>query len=103
MTCRPTCRCTPDAKGFTASTPAAGPGRKVYRWDYVPAQKARIEQGAVSYLDYGQYLAVSTFGDFATFAKAYDARAHSTLTPQIRTSPTASRPGSTRPGPRRLR
>ncbi len=72
-----------DAKGFTASTPAAGPGRKVYRWDYVPAQKARIEQGAVSYLDYGQYLAVSTFGDFATFAKAYDARAHSTLTPQI--------------------
>jgi hypothetical protein len=72
-----------DAKGFTASTPAAGPGRKIYRWDYVPAQKARIEQGAVSYLDYGQYLAVSTFGDFATFAKAYDARAHSTLTPQI--------------------
>jgi transglutaminase-like putative cysteine protease len=72
-----------DAKGFTASTPAAGPGRKIYRWDYVPAQKARIEQGAVSYLDYGQYLAVSTFSDFATFAKAYDARAHSTLTPQI--------------------
>lgn len=73
-----------DARGFTASTPAAAPGRKVYRWDYVPADKARIEQGAVSYLDYGQFLAVSTFSDFAAFAKAYEARAKVEQTAEIR-------------------
>jgi len=64
-----------DAKGFLASTPAGAPGRKVYRWDYVHSEKARIEQGAVSYLDYGQYLAVSTFANFGVFAHAYDVRA----------------------------
>lgn len=73
-----------DAKGFSASTEIAAPGRRIYRWDYVPADKARIEQGAVSYLDYGQYLAVSTFTDFAEFAKAYDSRAHVNVTPQVR-------------------
>lgn len=73
-----------DAKGFAASTPAAAPGRRIYRWDYVPAQKARIEQGAVSYLDYGQYLAVSTFTDFTAFAKAYDSRAKVNVTPKVR-------------------
>ena len=73
-----------EAKGFTAVAQKAAAGRKVYRWDYVPADKARIEQGAVSYLDYGQYLAVSTFSDFAEFAKAYDSRAHVTVTPEIR-------------------
>ena len=58
-----------------ASLPAAAPGRKVYRWDYVPADRARIEASAVSYLDYGHYLAVSTFTDFKQFAQAYQARA----------------------------
>jgi transglutaminase-like putative cysteine protease len=72
-----------DAKGFTATRPAAAAGRKIYRWDYVPGKNARIEQGAVSYLDYGQYLAVSTFANFNAFAQAYDARAKSTLTPEV--------------------
>lgn len=72
-----------DGKGFTASTPVAAPGRKVYRWDYVQAEKARIEQGAVSYLDYGQYLAVSTFAGFKDFAQAYQARAGVEVTPAI--------------------
>lgn len=59
-----------DARGFKASSPASGEGRTVYRWDYVPAARARIETGAVSYLDYGHYLAVSTFSGFKDFAQA---------------------------------
>lgn len=72
-----------DAKGFNASTPAAAPGRKVYRWDYVPAEKTRPEQGAVAYMDYGQHLAVSTFPSYRALAKAYDARANVEVTPAI--------------------
>jgi len=72
-----------DAKGFNASTPAAAPGRKVYRWDYVPAEKNRPEQGAVAYMDYGQHLAVSTFPSYRALAKAYDARATVEVTPAI--------------------
>ncbi|MNG71654.1 Transglutaminase-like superfamily protein [compost metagenome] len=73
-----------DARGFKASMAKAQPGRKVYRWDYVPADRARIEAGAVSYLDYGQYLAVSTFADFKDFAQAYQARAKVEVTPDIK-------------------
>ncbi|WP_455926615.1 DUF3857 domain-containing transglutaminase family protein [Pseudomonas capeferrum] len=72
-----------DAKGFNASTPAAAPGRKVYGWDYVPAEKNRPEQGAVAYMDYGQHLAVSTFPSYRALAKAYDARATVEVTPAI--------------------
>lgn len=72
-----------DARGFKASSPASGEGRTVYRWDYVPAARARIETGAVSYLDYGHYLAVSTFSGFKDFAQAYQARATVEVTPQI--------------------
>jgi transglutaminase-like putative cysteine protease len=64
-----------DAKGFTASTPLNVAGRKIYQWTYVPGDNARIEQGAVSYLDYGKYLAVSTFANVGAFAHAYDSRA----------------------------
>jgi len=73
-----------DARNFKASLPAAAPGRKVYRWDYVPADRARIEASAVSYLDYGHYLAVSTFTDFKAFAQAYQARAKVEVTAPIR-------------------
>lgn len=72
-----------DARGFKASTPAAAAGRKVYRWDYVPQAKARIENGAVSYVDYGQFLAVSTFASYKDFAQAYEARAQVEVTPAI--------------------
>ncbi|MGC6368257.1 DUF3857 domain-containing transglutaminase family protein [Pseudomonas sp. K2I15] len=74
-----------DARGFNASTPAAAPGRKVYRWDYVSAEKSRPEQGAVAYVDYGQRLAVSTFPSYQALAKAYDARATVEVTPAIST------------------
>lgn len=72
-----------DARGFKASTPAAAAGRKVYRWDYVPQEKARMETGAVSYVDYGQFLAVSTFASYKDFAQAYEARAQVEVTPAI--------------------
>ncbi|MEN5035163.1 DUF3857 and transglutaminase domain-containing protein [Pseudomonas sp. TWI929] len=72
-----------DARGFKAAPPATGQGRSVYRWDYVPAARARVETGAVSYLDYGHYLAVSTFSGFKEFAQAYQARAAVEVTPQI--------------------
>ncbi|ROL77158.1 DUF3857 and transglutaminase domain-containing protein [Pseudomonas vranovensis] len=73
-----------EAKGFKASSPKAGPGRKVYQWDYVQGDNARTELGAVAYSDYGKYLAVSTFADYSEFAKAYAARANSEVTPAIR-------------------
>ena len=72
-----------DARGFKASPPATNDGRTVYRWDYVPGARARIETGAVSYLDYGHYLAVSTFLGFKDFAQAYQTRATVEVTPQI--------------------
>ncbi|GLO13431.1 hypothetical protein PPUJ20028_20120 [Pseudomonas putida] len=72
-----------DTRGFKASQPATRDGRTVYRWEYVPAARARIEAGAVSYLDYGHYLAVSTFSGFKDFAQAYQARATVEVTPPI--------------------
>ncbi|WP_419794251.1 DUF3857 and transglutaminase domain-containing protein [Pseudomonas palleroniana] len=72
-----------DARGFTPSEPAAAPGRKVYRWDYVQADKTRPEQYAVAYTDYGQFLAVSTFAGYKDLARAYQARAVVDVTPDI--------------------
>lgn len=72
-----------DVRGFKATEPVVAAGRKIYRWDNIPAPKDRIESGAVSYQDYGQYLAVSTFPDFKAFAQAYDARAKSRVTGQV--------------------
>ena len=72
-----------DAKGYKASTPAAAPGRKIYRWDLQPSEKSRIESGAVAYTDYGQFMAVSTFPDYKQFAQAYADRAQVEVTPAI--------------------
>ncbi|MDB5951965.1 MAG: hypothetical protein JWR65_3820 [Massilia sp.] len=63
-----------DAAGFVPVAADSGPGRKVYQWQYVGGDNARIEADSVSYLDYGKRLAVSTFLDYAGFARAYDAR-----------------------------
>jgi hypothetical protein len=64
-----------DAVGFTQLDAASRPGRKVYQWQYVNGDNARIEADSVSYLDYGKRLAVSTFADYPAFARAYDTRA----------------------------
>ncbi len=70
-----------DAVGF-APVPAAGaPGRRVYQWRYLNGPNHRIESESVSYLDYGKRLAVSTFPDYAAFARAYDQRARARTLP----------------------
>ena len=72
-----------DFRGFKASAPATANGRTVYRWDLEPAQKNRVEEGSVAYIDYGQYLAVSTFASYKQFAQAYAARAQVQVTPAL--------------------
>lgn len=70
-----------DAVGF-APLPAQGPpGKTRYQWRYVDGDNARLEADSVSYLDYGKRLAVSTFPDYAAFARAYHARAAIRATP----------------------
>lgn len=70
-----------DAAGF-APVPAASPsGRQVYQWNYIGGPNRRIESDAVSYLDYGKRLAVSTFPNYASFARAYHARAQAQAAP----------------------
>jgi transglutaminase-like putative cysteine protease len=64
-----------DAAGFVAVPISSPPGRKRYQWRYVSGPNQRIEDDAVSYLDYGKRLAVSTFPDYAAFARAYAGRA----------------------------
>ncbi|MCC2957867.1 DUF3857 domain-containing protein [Massilia sp. IC2-477] len=64
-----------DAVGFVPQATESAPGRRRYSWRYVDGDNQRIEQGSVSYLDYGRRLAVSTFPDYAAFAHAYHARA----------------------------
>lgn len=72
-----------DARGFKPVAAKTADGRTVYRWDYQSVTQPRVELGAVAYSDYGQYLAVSTFKDYAAFAQAYAARAKVEVTPAI--------------------
>ena len=64
-----------DAVGFEISTGPSPPGKRRYAWRYLDGDNARIEADSVSYLDYGKRLAVSTFADYAAFARAYQERA----------------------------
>jgi len=68
-----------DAVGFAAAPgadlPAPAPGKRRYAWRYLDGDNARTEADSVSYLDYGKRLAVSTFADYAAFARAYQERA----------------------------
>ncbi|MGZ3181135.1 MAG: DUF3857 domain-containing transglutaminase family protein [Telluria sp.] len=70
-----------DAVGFEAVPEPAPPGRRIYHWHYVPGPNQRIESQSVSYLDYGKRLAVSTFPDYAAFARAYEERARDKAQP----------------------
>jgi transglutaminase-like putative cysteine protease len=60
-----------DAVGFVAVPGESPPGRRRYQWRYVNGDNQRLEAGSVSYLDYGKRLAVSTFPDYAAFARAF--------------------------------
>ncbi len=70
-----------DAVGFVPEAADSPPGRRHYAWRHVDGDNARREQGSVSYLDHGRRLAVSTFRDYAAFARAYHARAATAATP----------------------
>jgi transglutaminase-like putative cysteine protease len=73
-----------DNLGFKAADTAQHDGRTVYRWDYVEAANPRLEDGAVSYWDFGRHLLVSTFADYATLARAYDRTAAPAAAPSPR-------------------
>jgi transglutaminase-like putative cysteine protease len=74
-----------DSIGFAASMPVSPAGRKIYRWDYIPTENHRVEQGSIDWMEYRPRLYVSTFADFASFAQAYDknARDMAVITPKI--------------------
>jgi transglutaminase-like putative cysteine protease len=60
-----------DARGYVAEPPVTGNGRTRYAFDYRQTRFARIENGSVGYAQYGDRLMVTTFSDYATFAKGY--------------------------------
>ncbi|SHH61379.1 DUF3857 and transglutaminase domain-containing protein [Massilia sp. CF038] len=74
-----------DAVGFRALAAPAPAGRRRYHWHYQNSGHARLEADAVSFLDDGSRLAVSTFDSYAALARAYAARASasSAATPAI--------------------
>jgi len=59
-----------DAVGFVPIPADSPPGRRRYQWRYVNGNDGRIEAGAVSVLDDGHRLAVSTFADYPALAAA---------------------------------
>ncbi len=59
-----------DAVGFVPVPADSPPGRRRYQWRYVNGNDARVEAGAVSVLDDGHRLAVSTFADYPALAAA---------------------------------
>ena len=81
-----------DAVGFIPVPAASPPGRRRYQWRYVNGSGERIEARAVSVLDDGHRLAVSTIADYpalaaalraATSGKARPSPAISTLAHQL--------------------
>ena len=64
-----------DARGYSSKILPAAPGRKRYQYDYLPDNAPAIDQRAVSYLDYGNRLALSTMADYGVLAAAYEAGA----------------------------
>jgi hypothetical protein len=60
-----------DARGFTVLPPATVNGRTRYEYRYDKSNFERLEYGSVAYVSYGDRLMVSTFPDYAAFAKVY--------------------------------
>ncbi|MCS0616775.1 DUF3857 domain-containing protein [Massilia kyonggiensis] len=59
-----------DAVGFVPIPADSPPGRRRYQWRYVNGGDGRIEAGAVSVLDDGHRLVVSTIADYPALAAA---------------------------------
>ncbi|WP_321869017.1 DUF3857 domain-containing transglutaminase family protein [Paraburkholderia tropica] len=60
-----------DARGFTSIAPVTARGRTRYEFRYDKRNFGRLEYGSVSYVSYGDRLMVSTFPDYAAFARVY--------------------------------
>lgn len=60
-----------DARGYIAEPPVTENGRTRYAFVYRRDRIARIESGSVGYAQYGDRLMVTTFPDYASFAKSY--------------------------------
>lgn len=89
-----------DAAGFVPVPIDSPPGRRRYQWQYVGGPNERIEAESVSYLDYGKRLAVSTFPDYPSLARAYDARARGKAQGNAAIAALARRIGAQLEGPR---
>lgn len=59
-----------DAAGFRAVNDTSPPGRRRYRWRYLDGANPRSEPDAVSQIDDGRRLAVSTFDGYPALAAA---------------------------------
>jgi hypothetical protein len=59
-----------EAVGFVLIPADSLPGRRRYQWRYVNGSEMRVEAGAVSVLDDGHRLAVSTIADYPALAAA---------------------------------
>jgi hypothetical protein len=70
-----------DAVGFVPEPADSPPGRRRYRWRYVDGPNARPEADAVSVLDYGRRLVVSTLPDYPALAAAWRIAAAAKATP----------------------
>jgi hypothetical protein len=71
--------------------PAPAAGKRRYAWRYLDGANPRIEAGSVSELDYGTRLAVSTFADYATLARAYQDRTGARAVPDDTVAALAAR------------
>ncbi|WP_061137235.1 DUF3857 domain-containing transglutaminase family protein [Caballeronia fortuita] len=60
-----------DARGYVAAPPVTENGRTRYAFAYRHDRFARLESGSVGYAQYGDRLMVTTFPDYASFAKSY--------------------------------
>ena len=78
-----------DAVGFVPVPGDSPPGRRRYQWRYVNGPDARPETDAVSVLDYGRRLVVSTLPDYPAFAAAMRAAAAGKAPPAPADAPLA--------------
>jgi hypothetical protein len=62
-----------DAVGFVPVPGDSPPGRRRYQWRYVNGPNERSEADAVSVVDYGRRLVVSSLPDYPAFAAAFRA------------------------------
>ena len=80
-----------DAVGFVPVPGDSPPGRRRYQWRYVNGPDARPEADAVSVLDYGRRLVVSTLPDYPALAAAMRSAAAGQALPSPADAPLARR------------